>query len=175
MILSIPQILTLAAGAGFAGADLATAAAVALAETDPPGNSLGPYNPELKAGAAPGQGSYGLWQIYLTAHPQFDPSQLTNDPQYNAGAAYQVYAAAGASFRPWTTYNSGKYLSFLPQVQAAIAARSPAPGTDQTAAAPATDAGGNGTADGTAAPIDLTNFWPVALIGFEVLLWLSSR
>lgn len=170
MILSIPQILTLAADAGFSGPDLATAAAVALAESSPPGNSLGPYNPEQKAGAAPGQGSYGLWQIYLTAHPEYDSNQLTNDPAYNARAAFGVYSAAGASFRPWTTYNSGKYLGFLPQVQAAIAASSP-----EAAATDASATGGDGTVDGAAAPIDLTNYWPLAVAGFGLFLWLSFR
>lgn len=172
-ILSIPQILQYASNAGFSGSDLATAAAVALAETNPPGNSEGPYNPELKAGAAPGQGSYGLFQIYLTAHPQFDPTQLTQDPQYNASAAYAVYSAAGASFRPWTTYTSGKYLGFLPNVQAAISASSPAPApaTDGTMAPDGTVIDGTTSDQISTVGIlgDGTNYWPLLIVGGGIL------
>lgn len=166
MILSAEQILQLAANAGFSGPDLGTAAAVALAESYPSGNTES-YFGEQQAGAAPGQGSYGLWQIYLTKHPEFDPTQLIADPQYNANAAFQVYTEAGASFRPWTTFKSGKYRSFLPQVQAAIAASSPAPGTDPT---DTSGGGGNGSA-----PMgDLTNYWPLAVVA-GLGLWILTR
>jgi hypothetical protein len=164
-ILSTEQIVTLAAQAGFEGADLATAAAIALAETLPPGNSQS-YNPELKAGAAPGQGSYGLWQIYLTMHPEFDAQQLL-DPGTNAAAAYQIYSRNGYSFRPWSTYGNGKYLSFLPQVQAAIAAMTPAAQPDQ----PATDGtipssgDSSGSGNGGAGPV-----MSFALVGTGLLL-----
>ena len=106
--LSAPQLQAYAAAAGFSGADLATAAAVALAES---GGNPSAYNPETAAGTPDGQGSYGLWQIYLNAHPEFAGLNLY-DPQTNANAAYQVYAAAGG-FSPWSTYNSGAYLRYL--------------------------------------------------------------
>src|SRR5215475_11156404 len=116
MALSIDQIVNLAASAGFTGPDLGTAAAIALAES---GGNPQAYNPELAAGTPQGQGSYGLWQIYLKAHPQFNPQQLL-DPQANASAAFQVYSEAGG-FRPWTTYTNNKYLAFLDQVNQTIA------------------------------------------------------
>ena len=113
-VLAIPDILALAANAGFSGSDLATAVAVALAESNPPGNTQS-INPNEPHGT-----SYGLWQIYGYAHPQYDPAQLLNDPQYNADAAYAIYSQAGDSFLPWSTFGSGKYQLFLPQVLAAI-------------------------------------------------------
>lgn len=118
MTLQIPQLLGLASQAGFSGADLATAVAVALAESS--GNPDA-YNPERAAGAAEGHGSFGLWQIYLTAHPEFAGQNLF-DPQTNAAAAYAVYAAAGDSFRPWSTFISGAYQVQLAAVNQALAA-----------------------------------------------------
>ena len=100
MSLSAAQIQGYAAAAGFSGADLATAVAVAFAESS--GNPSA-YNPE---------GSYGLWQIYMPAHPEFAGLDLT-DPQTNANAAFSVYAAAGGRFTPWTTYKTGAYLAYL--------------------------------------------------------------
>lgn len=129
--LAIPQILGLAANAGFSGDDLVTAAAVALAES---GGDPQAYNPEQSAGAAQGHGSFGLWQIYLTAHPEFAGENLL-DPQVNAAAAYAVYSAAGGSFRPWSTFQSGAYEANVAVVNQALAA-SP----DITASA-----GGDGT------------------------------
>jgi hypothetical protein len=118
MTLQIPQLLGLAAQAGFSGADLATAVAVALAESS--GNPEA-YNPERAAGAPEGQGSFGLWQIYLHAHPEFSGQNLF-DPQTNAAAAYAVYAAAGNSFHPWSTFVSGAYLAQLEAVNQVLAA-----------------------------------------------------
>jgi hypothetical protein len=108
-VLSIPQIASVASAAGFSGPDLSTAVAVALAESYPPGNaaSMGDSNQ-----------SYGLWQIYTPQHPECGPDfSALLDPQTNANCAYSIYKAAGSSFSPWSTYNSGKYLTFLPQVQ----------------------------------------------------------
>jgi hypothetical protein len=95
------NIAALAAGAGFAGNDVDIATAVAMAESD--GNPQA-YNPE---------GSYGLWQIYLTDHPEFANWNLY-DPQTNARAAYQVYAKAGGRFTPWSAYKNGSFRQFLP-------------------------------------------------------------
>lgn len=163
-MLTIPQLIALAMNAGFSGSDLITAVAIALAES---GGIPTKYNPELKAGAAQGQGSYGLWQIYLTAHPQFDPQQLVADPQYNANAAFQIYQQAGGTFRDWTTYTHGQYQTFVGQVAAAVASSSPAPAT-------------NGTTDqafsaGLVSGDGLTNYWPLLLIAGELLLVFWAR
>jgi hypothetical protein len=118
------QIAQVAANAGFAGNDLVTAVAIALAESNPPGNPQS-YNPEPAApgGTPQGQGSYGLWQIYLKAHPE-DAGVNLFDPQTNANAAYALYRQHG--FAPWTTYTSGKFQAFLPTVLAAISTPPPA-------------------------------------------------
>lgn len=97
------QIAQLAYNAGFRGSALRMAVAVAMAES---GGNTNAYNPEAAAGTAPNHGSRGLWQIYGTAHPQYDSSQAF-DPAVNAQAAYQVYREAGNRFTPWSTYNNG--------------------------------------------------------------------
>lgn len=121
--LSPDQIQAVAANAGFTGDDMATAVAIALAESR--GNSSA-YNPELTArgGTPPGKGSVGLWQIYLKMHPEFSGLDLT-DPQTNANAAYSIYSAAGG-FTPWATYTGGQYRAFL-QPAMAIPGAAPAP------------------------------------------------
>jgi len=128
--LQIPQILALASNAGFSGADLATAVAVALAESN--GGNPQAYNPERAAGAAQGQGSFGLWQIYLQAHPEFAGQNLF-DPQINAAAAYAIYAAAGNSFRPWTTFLSGAYRVQLEAVNQVLSTSSDTTASDSGA------------------------------------------
>lgn len=106
-----------AANAGFSGSDLQTAVAVAYAES---GGKTSAYNPETAAGTPSGQGSIGLWQIYLYKHPEFTGWNLY-DGQTNANAAYSVYSAAGQSFSPWSTYNSGVYSSYIQKAQTCIA------------------------------------------------------
>ena len=97
------QIAQLAYNAGFRGSALRMAVSVALAES---GGNTNAYNPESAAGTAPNHGSRGLWQIYGTAHPQYDNPQAF-DPAINAQAAYQVYREAGNRFTPWSTFNNG--------------------------------------------------------------------
>lgn len=97
------QIRQLAYDAGFRGAALDMAVAVALAESG--GNPLA-YNPESAAGTKAGSGSRGLWQIYGAAHPNYN-NDTAFDPRENAKAAFEVYQAAGQKFTPWSTYNNG--------------------------------------------------------------------
>jgi hypothetical protein len=137
MNLSAGQIAQYAAAAGFSGADLVTAVAIALAESG--GGNPNAYNKEPqdvpgyfdRASAEDGLGSYGLWQIYLAAHPEFAGENLL-DPQTNANAAYAIYAVAGG-FHPWSTYTSGEYGMY--ETPAMLAQVSP-PGPQQTAAQP---------------------------------------
>jgi hypothetical protein len=113
--LSPTDIAQLGSNAGFSGNDLVTATAIGLAES---GGNPSAYNPETQAGAAPGAGSYGIFQIFSTAHPNYSTSQLL-DPQQNANAAYDIYDSAGG-FSPWSTYNNGSYQNFLGQAQQAV-------------------------------------------------------
>jgi hypothetical protein len=109
-------IALLAQQAGFSGEDLVTAVAVALAES---GGSPVAYNPETAAHTPAGKGSFGLWQIYLNAHPEFSGWNLY-DPATNARAAFSVYSKAGDSFSPWSTYKYGQYLAFVDNAQARV-------------------------------------------------------
>lgn len=118
-ILTPAQIAYYAQQAGFDGADLITAVAIALAESSGNPNV---YNPEAAAGTPAGQGSYGLWQIYLHAHPEFAGDNLY-DPQTNANDAYEIYRKAGG-FSPWTAFNSGAYQTYM---AAASSATEPVP------------------------------------------------
>jgi hypothetical protein len=105
--LNAAQIAQLASNAGFTEQDLATAVAVALAES---GGKVDAYNPETAAGTPEGKGSYGLWQIYLKMHPEYTPAALL-DPQTNANAAFKIYQQRGETFAAWSTYTNGAYLA----------------------------------------------------------------
>lgn len=99
--------------AGFTGADLVTAVAIAFAESSGNPKAIGDNGT-----------SYGLWQIHYTVHPETyvnSPDELF-DPQTNANAAYMIYVAAGNSFHPWTTFTHGTYAKFLPQAETEISA-----------------------------------------------------
>jgi hypothetical protein len=124
--LSSAQIRTYATNAGFQGSDLDTAVAVALAESSGNPAAVGDLN------VTPG-GSIGLWQVNLAAHPEYTAAQL-KDPQTNANAAFAIYQAAGNSFSPWTTFNTGAYMQYLPSTQPDSSA------TETADAAPATGA-----------------------------------
>jgi alpha-L-arabinofuranosidase len=108
-----------ASNAGFAGDDLVTAVAVALAESS--------GNPQALGDIGIGQGSFGLWQISSKYHPEYGPNfAALYDPQANANAAFAIYSAAGNSFSPWSTFKTGSYAEFLDSVSAAIAVASAA-------------------------------------------------
>lgn len=145
-LLSPADIATYAANAGFSGPDLATAVAIALAESFPSGNPNS-YNPEsgARGGTPQGKGSYGLWQIYLNKHPEFAGQNLF-DPQTNANAAYSIYARRGG-FSDWSTYTQGTYAQYLPMVPPGT----PAPLTLDAA---------------TGAPIDDSTPTPIFSAGF---------
>jgi hypothetical protein len=98
MNLSPSDIAQYASNAGWTGSDLVLAVAVALAESG--GNPGVTGDLDITPG-----GSVGLWQINLAAHPDLASENLT-DPQTNANAAFSIYAAAGNSFSPWTTYKN---------------------------------------------------------------------
>jgi hypothetical protein len=101
------QIAQYAQNAGFTGPNLDISVAIALAESSGNPNATGAL------------GEVGLWQIYPAAHPEFGPNfNALYDPQLNANAAFSVYQKAGG-FTPWSTYPT-TYLSYMPQVQAAL-------------------------------------------------------
>lgn len=91
--LSLAQLRQLAAQAGFP--DPVTAAAVAMAESggDPSAQNLSPR-----------ERSYGLWQVNVLAHSQYDPTSL-RDPMYNARAAFAI-SSGGTDWSHWTAYTT---------------------------------------------------------------------
>jgi hypothetical protein len=117
--LTAGQIAQYASNAGFSGDDLRTAVAIALAESDGDPKAHG----DTSLGS--GTGSFGLWQVYADAHPEFGPDFTgLYDPATNAQAAYQIFVLRG-SFRDWSTFDpkdgsTPKYLAFLSQVDGAI-------------------------------------------------------
>lgn len=147
------QLQQFAANAGFSGPDLATAVAIALAESS--GIST-KYNAETAArgGTPQGKGSYGLWQIYLKKHPEFVGWDLF-DPQTNANAAYSIYSRRGG-FSDWATYNDGtfaKYLSAVPPAPLTIDASTGTPIDDSTPTPLLTPAQSNLLASASSNPI----------------------
>lgn len=116
-----------AATAGFTGNDLATAVAIALAESGGNPSAVGDTS------LAPANGpSIGLWQINIgsRANPQYASANLA-DPQTNANAAFALYSARG--FQPWSTYTNGAYQAFLNAVPSSPAT---APGSFNATAPP---------------------------------------
>lgn len=115
--ISIASIAQYAASAGFTGADLVTAVAIALAESAGNPNAQGDYGDPV----AGQYNAFGLWQINTGENPQFAGQNLA-DPAVNASAAYALYAEAGNSFSPWSTFNSGKYQQFVSEAESAVSA-----------------------------------------------------
>lgn len=112
--LSVSEIRTHAANAGFTGKDLDIAVAVALAES---GGNPKAHN------ATPPDDSYGLWQINMLGAmgPErrkrfgITSNEQLYDPAINAKAAYSIFKSQGWD-KGWTTYSSGKYKSYLPAI-----------------------------------------------------------
>ena len=82
------------------------AGAIAMAESG--GRSV------KQQGQPPGLTGWGIWQITPTSGINQNGmfGNLLNASN-NARAAVYLYRQAGSSFRPWATYNSGAYQSFM--------------------------------------------------------------
>jgi Lysozyme like domain/Repeat of unknown function (DUF346) len=102
--------------AGFSGDRLVTAVAVALAESGCNPSARG-VNPPT-SGCPNGSVDRGLWQINNCYHAEVSDA-CAYDAQCNANAAYRI-SSGGTNWTPWSTYNSGAYLSYLAQAQAAV-------------------------------------------------------
>lgn len=67
--------------------------------------------------------SIGLWQIRsLKAQTGTGKSRDANqlkDPAFNARAMFEI-SEHGTNWTPWTTYNDGVYLKYVPEVRAAV-------------------------------------------------------
>lgn len=91
-----------AAAAGFTGADLTTAVAIAGAESG--------FRPTVTNRNRNGSVDHGLWQIN-SVHGPLLRSGDWRDPYANARMAKAVFDRAGGSWSPWTTYKTGAYLA----------------------------------------------------------------
>lgn len=97
------------------------AAAIALAESGGcPYALAGPFDIRPKQECVYRQtvseNSFGLWQINLQAHPQYDFGDQGRNlfgALANAHAAVTI-SSQGRSFGAWSTYTSGAYRSHLP-------------------------------------------------------------
>lgn len=101
--LDIGGVKAYAAAAGFQGNSLITATAIAMAESSG------------RTDVINASGAVGLWQILMSAHPQWTQAQLM-DPYTNAKAAFQI-SNGGSNWSPWVTYTNGAYKQFYLQAQ----------------------------------------------------------
>ena len=111
--ISLEDVVRAAFTAGWRGQDLATAVAVAQAESGLRPSVVNPI------------GASGLWQVLPAAHPEFAAQWADGswaDPVTNARMAYRIWLAAGRGWQPWETYTDGDYLSYLDGARRAVSA-----------------------------------------------------
>ena len=113
--ISDAAIAAAARQAGFPESELATAVAVALAESG--GNTTATHQ-NLN-----GTVDHGLWQIN-SVHASLLAGGDWRDPNANARMAYSVWRERGGSWSPWYTYpvKSGLY---LPRAKRAVGSQQP--------------------------------------------------
>lgn len=104
MQLTDAQLAAYARQAGFPANQIATAVAVALAES---GGRTDATNHNTD-----GSTDFGLWQIN-TVHGSLLQTGSWSNPADNARMAYSVWKGSG--WGAWTTHNTGAYLAFLPR------------------------------------------------------------
>jgi hypothetical protein len=140
-------------GAGGSSATAGIAAAIAMAESS--GENV------IQQGQPYATTGWGLWQITPgDSEPSIGTDNALLNPQTNAKAAVAKWKAAGESFSPWTTFTSGKYLSFL---QGNVPASNT--GTTTTAA--------SGGLPGFSFPSEITSFFSDSSAFVEKLMWLA--
>ncbi len=116
-VLSDSQIAGLAKSAGFPPDQIATAVAVALAESGGKTDALNTANRN-------GTWDAGIWQVN-SIHGYSQTSLF--DPGTNAAAAFKIWSAAGRRWTPWSVYNNGRYRTYIPRGTIAAGNPSSAP------------------------------------------------
>lgn len=110
-VLSADEVIRVAAGVGLTGQDLRIMVAVAKGES-----SWNPSNVFI----GPRDHSIGLWQINQLAHKgRFGTDEELKIPERNAQAMKSLLGSQGK--KAWSVYTSGKYLQYMPEVNAAAA------------------------------------------------------
>lgn len=111
-IMPVEDITRVAKEAGFNGEALATAVAIALAESSGNSNSVGD---ESLVDSTWGP-SIGLWQIRSINSEKgkgtYRDINKLFDPGFNAEAAYNI-SGGGKNFKPWTMWKNGTYKKYL--------------------------------------------------------------
>jgi len=97
--------------AGFPRDQIATAVAVALAESGGDATAVNDDN-------ADGTTDFGLWQINSVHRAELS-SGTWQDPNSNARMAYAVWARAGHQWSPWVAWRNGSHLAHMPRGLAA--------------------------------------------------------
>jgi len=100
-------VLQLAETAGIPRSQLATAVAIAMAESG--------FNPNATNVNTNGSTDRGLWQINNFAHPDVSDA-CAFDPSCNAEAMASI-SSGGTNWTPWMTYDSGAYRQYLLSAQ----------------------------------------------------------
>jgi hypothetical protein len=127
--------------AGFRGEPLVTAVAVGMAESHCNPLARGVNGPT--SGCPSGSYDRGLWQINSCYSPEVSDA-CAYDAACNARVAYRM-SSGGTSWKPWSSYNNGRHLSFMAEARAAVArlgplaelfAFGPAPNLGSTVGAP---------------------------------------
>lgn len=118
------QIATVAAGAGFSGAGLTRAVAVALAESGGNPNAVHVNADRYRSR------DRGLWQINNHWHPEVSDAAAFN-PTTAAAAAYRI-SGGGKDWSAWSTWKNGAAQAQMGRAQ--LAAASVAPGATATPA-----------------------------------------
>jgi hypothetical protein len=105
-------------------AEWATAVAVALAESGGETDALGVNDKGAVPNPAPVTwGSYdcGLWQVNNYWHAAKMVGLNWRDPYANAELAYRAWLEGKSTWRPWSTFNSGAHVRFMPHAAIGVA------------------------------------------------------
>lgn len=170
--LSDAQIAGWAKSAGFPDDQIATAVAVALAESSGRIDAVGGPNYN-------GSYDYGVWQINESAHPE----KFQQWPDWwsvtNANMAFAVWSAAGRRWTPWSVYNSQAYLLYMPRgtavADAPPAGTNKSPYSEKLDIPGVPDAAANAIGDTTAALVGIGNAMKTLAAGsFKAGQWIAQ-
>lgn len=112
-VVDVQTIARAAGAAGFPRDQLATAVAVALAES---GGDATVTNTNID-----GTIDHGLWQIN-SVHAGDLAAGNWRDPASNARMAFAVWSRADRQWTPWTAWRNGQHLPRMAEASAAVAA-----------------------------------------------------
>ena len=104
--LSVKQVAQYAYSSGFNAGGLVNAISIAWAESE---FNADAWCDACVSGVA--EGSRGLWQININAHPEYAPVDLF-DPANNANAARTI-SAEGTDWAPWSTFGGSAWQNYL--------------------------------------------------------------